>query len=195
MTERRDEAPVVVAPYDPLWPARFLQERALLEGVLAPWLAGPIEHIGSTAIPGMRAKPVIDIMAAVGDLEGSRAAIPAVEAAGYVHYPYRCDIMHWFCKPTAETRTHHLHLVPVGSRLWRERLAFRDRLRGDDALAAEYAALKTRLAARYHDDREAYTNAKGPFVERVLSDMAPAASPGAFDGDDRGVRRYDGPGA
>jgi GrpB-like predicted nucleotidyltransferase (UPF0157 family) len=188
MTRRRDEAPVVVAPYDPTWPALFLQERALLEGVLARWLAGPIEHIGSTAIPGMRAKPVIDIMA-------SRAAIPAVEAAGYVHYPYRCDIMHWFCKPSAEYRTHHLHLVPAGGRLWRERLAFRDRLRDDDALAAEYAALKTCLAGRYHDDREAYTDAKRPFVDRVLAEMSSVASPGAFDGDDPAVRRYDGPGA
>jgi GrpB-like predicted nucleotidyltransferase (UPF0157 family) len=164
-----DEAPVEVVAYDPGWPARFVQERARLESALGPWLAGPIEHIGSTAIPGMSAKPVIDIMAPVTGLEAARPAIPAAEAIGYVHYPYRADTMHWFCKPSAAHRTHHLHLVPLGSPLWHERLAFRDRLRSDGELAAEYRALKAALAQRHRTDREAYTDAKGPFVARVLA--------------------------
>ncbi len=165
----RDEAPVELVAYDPGWPARFAQERVLLEQALGPWLAGPIEHIGSTAIPGMPAKPVIDIMAPVAGLDAARPAIAAAEAIGYVHYPYCADVMHWFCKPSAAHRTHHLHLVPYGSRLWQERLAFRDCLRGDDALAAEYGALKAALAQRHRTDREAYTDAKGPFVARVLA--------------------------
>jgi len=163
------EAPVELVAYDAGWPSRFAQERALLEQALGPWLAGPIEHIGSTAIPGMTAKPVIDIMAPVAGLEAARPAIPAAEAIGYVHTPYRADVMHWLCKPSAAHRTHHLHLIPYGSRLWQERLAFRDRLRGDGALAAEYRALKAALAQRHRTDREAYTDAKGPFVARVLA--------------------------
>ena len=77
--------------------------------------------------------------------------------------------MHWFCKPSPQSRTHHLHLVPYGSALWMQRLRFRDALRADPALAAEYAALKCELARRFRHDREAYTEAKTPFVERVLS--------------------------
>lgn len=139
----------------------------MLERVLAPWLAGPIEHIGSTAVPGLVAKPVIDIMAAVETLVAARPAIAAATGAGYVYYPYRPDVMQWFCKPSAEFRTHHLHLVPFASPLWNERLAFRDCLRSSPAVAAEYAELKQRLAAQYEFDREAYTDAKAPFVQRI----------------------------
>jgi GrpB-like predicted nucleotidyltransferase (UPF0157 family) len=162
------EAPIEIFAYDPLWPSKFEDERALLQTVLAPWLTGPIEHVGSTAIRGMPAKPVIDIMAAVASLEASRSAINEVVKAGYVYFPYRPDIMHWFCKPSAAFRTHHLHLVPMGSKRWVECLAFRDAIRRDQALAAEYAALKHRLAAMFKFDREAYTDGKAPFVERVL---------------------------
>src|SRR5438477_6196865 len=162
-------APIHVVPYDPTWPVRFAEERAALAGVLAPWLAGPIEHIGSTAVPGLVAKPVIDIMAAVESLDASRPALAAVAALHYVYFPYRAEIMHWLCKPSDEVRTHHLHLVPYGSTLWRERLTFRDRLRADPRVAAEYAALKLSLAAKYEFDREAYTNAKESFVRRILA--------------------------
>src|SRR5215204_5149176 len=92
-------AAVEIVDYDPQWPAKFEAERVLLQGVLAPWLAGPIEHVGSTAIPGMPAKPVIDIMAGVGSLDVARAAIGELAKAGYVYFPYRAEIMHWFCKP------------------------------------------------------------------------------------------------
>ena len=76
--------------------------------------------------------------------------------------------MHWFCKPSPERRTHHLHLVPFRSELWSDRLLFRDYLRSDHAAAEEYAALKAALAARYRSDREAYTDAKGEFVNKIL---------------------------
>jgi len=170
------EAAIEIVQYDPLWPPKFDSECALLKAILAPWLVGTIEHIGSTAIPGMPAKPVIDIMAAVSSLEASRPAIDAVVQAGYVYYPYRPDIMHWFCKPSAAFRTHHLHLVPAGSKRWIECVAFRDALRSDQALAAEYAALKKRLADRFRFDREAYTDGKAPFVERVLEVKGPRQS-------------------
>lgn len=165
------QAPIVLVAYDDAWPSKFEAERRVLEDVLAPWLAGGIEHIGSTAVHGLTAKPVIDIMAPVHSLEASRAAIQAATAAGYQHYPYKPDVMHWFCKPGPAHRTHHLHLVPMGSPLWHDRLAFRDALRSDPALSAEYAELKARLAEAFPFDREAYTEGKTPFVSRVLSPL------------------------
>ena len=167
MGEDHQDASVEIAPYDPAWPRRFEEERARLVSVLDPWLAGPIEHIGSTAVAGLAAKPVIDIMAGVATLDASREAIAALEPSGYVYFPYRADAMHWFCKPSPALRTHHLHLVPASSRLWTERLAFRDYLRRHADVAGEYAALKRELAARYRFDREAYTESKGPFVARI----------------------------
>lgn len=163
-----DDAPIDIVEYDPRWVQDFLLEREVLCAALAPWLVGAPEHIGSTAVPGLAAKPIIDIMAPVSSLEDSRAAIAAAAAAGYVHFPYRAEVMHWFCKPSPSVRTHHLHLVPIGSRLWIERLAFRDALRADEKLRAEYRDIKLALAAQYRHDREGYTDAKAPFVHRVL---------------------------
>jgi GrpB-like predicted nucleotidyltransferase (UPF0157 family) len=163
------EAPVEVVAYDASWPSKFEAERLDLERVLAQWLVGGIEHIGSTAVPLLCAKPVIDMMAPVQSLEASRPAIEAVIEAGYVYYPYKTEVMHWFCKPTPLHRTHHLHLVPIGSPLWSERLAFRNALRSNATLAAAYAELKLRLALEFRLDREAYTEAKAPFVSHVLS--------------------------
>ena len=181
MTDRpaQPEEPVRLVPYDPSWPKRFDLERRALGELLQPWLSGPIEHVGSTAVPGLLAKPVIDIMAAVESLPASRPAIAALVLVGWVHFPYREDVMHWFCKPSPAFRTHHLHLVPFESRLWRDRLAFRNLLRRDSTVAAEYAELKRELAGRYEFDREAYTEAKGPFVKRVLSRIHAAPSESA----------------
>ena len=172
VSNESDSPPVEIIPYDESWPAKFETERALLQKVLAPWLTGTIEHIGSTAVPGLPAKPVIDIMAPVHTLEASRPAIEAAASAGYVYYPYKAEIMHWLCKPSPSLRTHHLHLVPFASPLWEQRLRFRDTLRQNPALAAEYAALKLRLAQQFRLDREAYTEAKTPFVLRVLSEVS-----------------------
>jgi GrpB-like predicted nucleotidyltransferase (UPF0157 family) len=172
------EARIEIVPYDPEWPSLFEQERSRLETALRQWLAGPIEHVGSTAVPGLAAKPVIDIMAGVESLAASVDAIAAAGQLGYLHYPYRPDVMHWFCKPSAAFRTHHLHLVPVASQLWKERLAFRDYLRRDAATAADYATLKMELARQYECDREAYTDAKGPFVRRIVERALSSASRG-----------------
>ena len=158
-----------VVPYDRSWPGRFEEERARLAEIIAPWLAGPIEHVGSTAVPGLAAKPVIDVMAAVESLEASRPAIEALTRDGWCYFPYRPESMHWLCKPSPAARTHHLHLIPFGSPLWAERLAFRDHLRTHPDVAREYERLKRELAERYRFDREAYTDAKGAFVERVVA--------------------------
>jgi GrpB-like predicted nucleotidyltransferase (UPF0157 family) len=163
------QAPVEVVPYDPHWIAAFEQEKQILEALLAPWRRGPIEHVGSTAVVGLCAKPVIDVMVGVGSLAESLPAKDVLRDDGYQYSEYKSDVMHWFCKPSFAFRTHHLHLVPFESPLWHERLRFRDTLRDDPAVRAEYAALKLELAKRFQFDREAYTDAKSPFIERVLS--------------------------
>lgn len=163
-------ARVEVVDYNPLWPDMFVAERQLLQAALRPWLTGPIEHVGSTAVVGLRAKPIIDIMAGVESLEASRAAIEVLAGLSYLYWPYKPDVMHWFCKPSPDARTHHLHLVPVGSLRWREPLVFRDRLRADAVARAEYARLKDELARRHADDREAYTDGKSDFVQRIVAE-------------------------
>ena len=166
-----DDAPIEVVEYHPIWPALFDTERRLLEVALAPWLAGPVEHIGSTSVPGLPAKPVIDIMAPVHSLAESADAIAAASTLDYLYYPYKPVQMHWFCKPSPAHRTHHLHLVPLGSAHWQQRLAFRDALRHSTELTERYAALKRQLAVQYRHDREGYTEAKGPFISQVLASL------------------------
>jgi GrpB-like predicted nucleotidyltransferase (UPF0157 family) len=170
------EEPISLVSYDAKWPRMFEAERGRLERLLAPWLSGPIEHIGSTAVAGLTAKPIIDIMAGVADLASSVDAIPAVSELDYQYFPYRPDLMHWFCKPSPEHRTHHLHLVPIDGLLWADRLLFRDYLRGAPTVAAEYASLKIALASKYGMDREAYTEAKSEFVLSVLGRAREARS-------------------
>jgi GrpB-like predicted nucleotidyltransferase (UPF0157 family)/GNAT superfamily N-acetyltransferase len=160
-------APVEIADYDPAWPAAFLTERERLE----PLLGGvEIHHFGSTAVPGLAAKPIIDMIALVDDLNDAGELIAAlVESGGYQYPPaFNATLSHrrFLCYPTASHRTHHLHLVDDRAELER-RLRFRDRLRADPALAGEYAALKRTLAARYRENREVYTEAKTPFIRHV----------------------------
>lgn len=131
-------------------------------------MVGGVHHVGSTAVPGLDAKPVIDVLAGVESLESARPAFEPLAALEYRYAPYLADEMHWFCKPSPERRTHHLHLVPSASRRYRDELAFRDALRADRGLARRYAELKHRLAAEHGEDRDAYTEAKGEFIEAAL---------------------------
>jgi GrpB-like predicted nucleotidyltransferase (UPF0157 family) len=163
----RDE-PVQVVPYDPGWPVRFEKERRRLATAIGDVVVGEIHHVGSTAVQGLDAKPVIDMLAGVRDLARSRACFGSLAALDYVYAPYRADEMHWFCKPDPAHRTHHLHLVPAASRRFHDELSFRDRLRADPALAADYAALKWQLAAEHKHDRDAYTAAKAEFIRAAL---------------------------
>ena len=141
----------------------------MLERVLVPWLDRGVHHIGATSVPGLAAKPLIDMMAGVRDLDEARAAYEPLCAEGWVHTPHRPGVAHHFSKPSAEEATYGLHLTEPGSDLWNERLAFREALRADPELVAEYAALKLRLAEEHPDDPEAYTSGKREFVRRVLS--------------------------
>ena len=164
-----EDASISILPYSAHWPELFASEAQVVRAALDAWLVAEVEHVGSTAVPGLSAKPIIDIMAPVRDLESSNQAIAAAESVSYCYYPYKPDEMHWFCKPSPAARTHHLHLIPWRSPLWHERLAFRNALRENSSLARQYENLKFELAARYPKDREAYTRAKGPFIASVLN--------------------------
>jgi GrpB-like predicted nucleotidyltransferase (UPF0157 family) len=167
--------PVEVVDYDPAWPARFAEESERLRALLPPRLIGRIEHIGSTAVPGLAAKPIVDIAVEVPDLEIVRREIATVlEAEGYAFLwrpssPGGTDIDYaWFIRrDTAGRRTHHVHMLPPGSPYW-DRVTFRDHLRAHPEVAAAYAALKRRAAAEHPGDRAAYARAKGRFIRDAL---------------------------
>lgn len=158
------EQAIRIVPYDSSWPRQFEHERAALLAAIGEWAVGGIHHVGSTAVPGLEAKPTIDILLGVRDLQTSRACFARLAALEYRYAPYRPQEMHWFCKPDPARRTHHLHLVPSDSSRFREELAFRDYLRCHSDIAREYAALKRCLAKQFEHDREAYTAAKADFV-------------------------------
>jgi GrpB-like predicted nucleotidyltransferase (UPF0157 family) len=162
------DEPSRLSAYDPAWPSRFEEEQVLLEGAIGDWVVDGIHHVGSTAVPGLEAKPIVDILVGVRDLEESRACFEPLAQLGYMYAPYLPEEMHWFCKPHPSRRTHHLHLVPADSRRYADELAFRDRLREDPRIAAEYLTLKRELAHRFAHDREAYTEGKSDFIRRVL---------------------------
>ncbi len=170
----QDES-ITIVDYDPRWPTLFDNEAAAVEAAIGPWVTGGIHHVGSTAVPGMAAKPIIDIHVGVADLKSALPCIAVLAPLEYCYAPYRPEIMHWFCKPDPAARTHHLHLVPTGSLRYREELAFRDYLRQHTAQAHAYEQLKRALAERFPDDREAYTDGKSEFVlqvtKRALSDF------------------------
>jgi len=161
-------ASVILEEYDSSWPAKFEEEQDHLLEIAGEWHYGSIEHVGSTAIPGMVAKPIIDVMFGVKSLAESNPAIDVLVKNGYEYWPYKAEVMHWFCKPSDAFRTHHLHLVPFNSSLWQERIKFRDLLRSNSSLATQYANLKRELAASYKEDREKYTEKKWPFIQEVL---------------------------
>ncbi len=161
---------VYLADYDPAWPARFDAERDRLLGRFPAALLD-VQHIGSTAIPGMPAKPIIDVMAAVDSMAEADDQFDPLLDFGYVtsvEFNAGLTDRRWFMRHANGHRTHHLHVVVHGGDLWRKRLAFRDALRADAVLAERYAALKRELASRLKDDREAYTAAKGEFVGSVV---------------------------
>lgn len=165
---------VELVPYDPRWPRLFEQERAHLVACLPGDLVRRIEHFGSTAVPGLAAKPIVDMLVEVTDLEATRDRIaPILEAQGYDYF-WRASsgedtppFYAWFIKrDAAGRRTHHVHMVERHFEHW-DRLLFRDYLIAHPDVAREYAALKQRLSDRHPNDRIAYTEAKGDFVREV----------------------------
>ncbi|WP_461061360.1 GrpB family protein [Streptomyces pseudoechinosporeus] len=163
---------VGIVDHDPRWTELFEVQRGRVSRVLARWLVAPVEHIGSTAVPGLRAKPIVDILAPVGSLGEREAMVQVLSADGWLAWPDdpRGDSRLWFLRPRPELRTHHLHVVPHGHPHARALTAFRDALRRDPELATEYQELKERLARENPTNRNAYTNGKAMFVTRVLRD-------------------------
>jgi len=162
---------VDVRPADPQWQRLGEVLRRELDVALARWLVAPVEHVGSTAVPGLAAKPVLDLQAAVADLGCAPAATEALAGRGWHLVPPELDARPWrrfLVQVVDDVRVAHLHLLTADSERWGEQLTFRDALRGDPGLMQRYAALKQQLAAEHADDREAYTAAKTDFVRAVL---------------------------
>ena len=164
------DGPIEIAEPDASWQAAYLAERRRLASLLP---ALRIDHIGSTAVRGLPSKPVIDMIALVDDLDANVAEL--VRHAGY-HLPARfnenLEHRRFLCYPTLSHRTHHLHLVDELEGV-DQCLRFRDRLRGDPLLAAEYAALKRALADRFREDRMGYTKAKTSFILEAIGRPVP----------------------
>jgi GrpB-like predicted nucleotidyltransferase (UPF0157 family) len=157
--------------HDPAWARTFDLERVRLHA-LSPGTFLGIEHIGSTAVAGLPAKPIVDILAGVASLDGVEDLIDHLCDNGYttsIEFNATLIDRKWLMRWRDGHRTHHLHIVEFGGAPWHDRLAFRDALRSDPETARRYAELKADLAARHASDREAYTDAKAEFVRAVVS--------------------------
>jgi GrpB-like predicted nucleotidyltransferase (UPF0157 family) len=167
---------VALVPHDPRWPALFREEKDHLLSCLPRKFLGPIEHFGSTAVPGLTAKPIIDMLVEVKDLQAARAQIaPILEGQGYDYFwrPTHGDdgppFYAWFIKRERGTgiRTHHVHMVESHFAEHWDRLLFRDYLIEHPDLAKKYASLKSHLATVFPNDRVGYTRGKTEFVVKV----------------------------
>jgi GrpB-like predicted nucleotidyltransferase (UPF0157 family) len=165
---------VELVPHDRRWKQRFEEERDHLFTCLPRGLISRVEHFGSTAIPGICAKPIVDILVGVRSLEETRErVVPVLEAQGYDYF-WRASsgedtppFYAWFIKRDERgTRTHHIHMVEADFESW-DRLLFRDYLVAHPEVARSYADLKVNLSHRFPDDRVAYTDGKGDFVRDV----------------------------
>ena len=169
---------IAISPYDARWPESFREEREHLQSCLPTDLVRRIEHFGSTAVPGLAAKPIVDMLVEVTDLQATRDRIaPELESQGYDYFwrPTHGDdgppFYAWFIKrePGTGARTHHIHMVEAGQEFvghW-DRLLFRDYLIEHPEVAKEYEGLKARLASASPRDRVAYTRGKTDFIVRV----------------------------
>lgn len=168
---------VVITPYCVEWPAQFLALRTQLTAAFAPVLVA-IEHIGSTSVPGLAAKPIIDILLGADSLARVEHAIPRLAELGYEYVPkyeVQLPMRRYFVRAASPSSLKvHLHCAVEDTDFWHEHIAFRDALRGNSVLLKQYQDLKVNLAASL-DDFHAYTDAKAPFIEAALSSMRPKA--------------------
>lgn len=168
---------VHLSSYDPHWPDLAASYADELRAVLNEWLLSPIEHVGSTAIPGIVAKPVIDLMAQVAEPDTVVVQAGAtLSEMNWIHVPAQLDrrpFRRFFAKvsPDGQHRLAHLHLMFAGANRWDQQIRFRDALRASPKLRDDYAAIKSRLASAHADDREQYTEEKANFVTRVMRDL------------------------
>jgi len=161
---------VHVAKADPRWPDLAAVEAARVRGAIAPWLLTDVHHVGSTSVPGLDAKPILDLLAGIRSLD-----VPAqapLEALGWCHVPPEIDRQPWrrfYVLPRDGRRYAHLHLLLPDAPQWITYVDFPRRLREDPAARDGYAALKHQLAERHRDDREAYTRAKADWILALLA--------------------------
>ncbi|MEX2238517.1 MAG: GrpB family protein [Dehalococcoidia bacterium] len=159
--------PVVIVDYDPEWPRLFEEEKARILEACGEWLAG-IEHIGSTSVPGLPAKPIIDIMPGLRRLEDGANCIAPLKALGYQYLgEYGIPDRLYFNRGVP--RSHHVHMYEVHKGQWDWHLLFRDYLRKYPEVAQNYARLKYKLSAQHHDDVNVYAEAKSEFVDDVIA--------------------------
>ncbi len=163
---------VALVPYSSAWPSLFEDECERLLG-LFPTQFLDIQHFGSTAVPGMAAKRIIDLVAGVESMAVADSLVGPLLNRGYTtSAEFNATLIdrRWLMRWAHGRRTHHLHIVVFGGDEWRRRLLFRDMLRSDTKLAHRYALLKQELAAQHSIDREAYTRAKSEFVLSAVGD-------------------------
>lgn len=162
---------VVIVEYDPGWSLMFEKAAAQVADVLSKDLVIRIDHIGSTAVPGLAAKPIIDVLVSVHSLiQARQVAVPALEELGYAYWFDNPDSQRMFFVkglPPNNPRTHHIHIIESNSIL-QERLLFRDYLREHPDESLRYAQLKRHLAQQFPTDREAYTSGKAEYVKSVM---------------------------
>lgn len=162
---------IVIEPPDRGWAEAFETQRAAIEGVLAGSLVARIEHIGSTSVPGLPAKPIIDMLALIEDYDAFAPALLELERLRWMISPEPgdADRRKWsVCFPTVERRTHHLHVVEHDSTAWRDWLLFRDYLRAHFEEATRYGELKKELATANRSDRHAYRSGKAPLIGELM---------------------------
>ncbi|MFN0124882.1 MAG: GrpB family protein [Blastocatellia bacterium] len=159
-----------LSPYDDGWQTLFQEEKSRLQAAIGGYVLD-LQHIGSTSVPGMPAKPILDIGIAVDNFEKAARCIPLMEQAGYVYRgEYGIARRHYFVK--GDPRTHHAHMLEIDSAAWKNHLLFRDYLIRNTAAAREYAELKQHLAGRFASEREAYQAGKEGFIKAVLQKAA-----------------------
>jgi GrpB-like predicted nucleotidyltransferase (UPF0157 family) len=157
-------AAVEIAAYDPAWPDAFDRERTAIVAALGD-LAPAIEHMGSTAVPGLGAKPIIDIMVGLRELADHARCVAPLQSLGYEHKgEYGIPNRHYFRKPVVGPRTHQVHMVEQSSDFWERQLLFRDYLLANPDEAAAYDRLKRELAPRFGTDVDGYAEAKTEFI-------------------------------
>lgn len=162
---------VQLVVYDPHWLEEFEKEKHLLMETFGDKIVA-IEHVGSTAVPGLIAKPIIDIEVGLRQFDNYKELISLAETVGYTYMPERVFEDYVFMpKGPEDCRTHYLHFAAFDSDEWRNVIRFRDVLRTDPQMRDEYAALKTKLASAHETDRQAYTAGKTAFIQRVASDL------------------------
>ena len=161
------EGPVVLVAPDPTWPARFADVRSQIALALGA-VALRIDHIGSTAIPDLVAKPIIDVQVSVADLEDEAGYAPGLAALGWPIRLREAE-QRFFREPGPHGRTTHIHVCPAGSTWERRHILFRDFLRTHPDRTRAYGELKLALAERYRHDRPSYTEAKGPFIDETTA--------------------------